>query len=449
MSNTSISFMEEKAGRIRVFADRQLTLWTSLTDVRRLLGTAEGDSVLAQMEEDDKCFVDGPSGQETFVNEGELHRLIMRSDKPMGIDFAIKMAGEVMPAVMETGRYDMPGIKAARTANEAVANLETVLARLDAPLRFQRIDAPPEVLDGLEARKARSAPTLMLETMMDHFGIPSKFGAAAVVSAKEKQMSDDLIPFVSERFGELRIRIIDGEPWFCGLDVCRALGIKNSRDALSRMDEDEKTLVDNADTLGGPQEMIFVSEPGVYDLIFRSRKPEAKEFKRWVKHDVLPSIRKTKAFALPGAVPADAMLENEDFLDRLAEKLAAKMPLARAKGQAAVLEGTKGGAIGVRPAGPMLLGVLSLAIDRTGARMTRARLMGVLQLDGWLEDRPGWRFGLPSEKALEMGFLEEKQVPRSEWNRFGKEITAKGTLIQATEKGVAYFMEVYGALAGR
>ena len=82
---------------------------------------------------------------------------------------------------------------------------------------------------------------------------------------------------------------------FVAKDVCVCLEIGNSRDAVASLDDDEKG-VGIIDTPGGKQEMSIVSEPGLYSLILRSRKPEAKAFKRWVTHDILPSIRKTGAY---------------------------------------------------------------------------------------------------------------------------------------------------------
>lgn len=87
------------------------------------------------------------------------------------------------------------------------------------------------------------------------------------------------------------------QPWFVGGDVCRALSIKNSRDALDRLDDDEKGVA-NADTLGGKQMVTIVSEPGVFRLIFTSRKPEAERFKRWLAHDVLPKLRQNGQYSL-------------------------------------------------------------------------------------------------------------------------------------------------------
>ena len=84
----------------------------------------------------------------------------------------------------------------------------------------------------------------------------------------------------------------NGDPWFVAKDVCGVLGIASHRDATGRLDDDERGSV-LVDTLGGQQKMSAISESGVYALIFTSRKPEAKAFRKWVTSEVLPSIRKT------------------------------------------------------------------------------------------------------------------------------------------------------------
>ena len=100
---------------------------------------------------------------------------------------------------------------------------------------------------------------------------------------------------------EVRTTIIDGEIWFVAKDVCDVLEIKNARDAVSMLDDDEKMTVDNSDghsgQRGGAQSYNVINEAGLYALVFRSNKPEAKEFSRWVRHDVLPSIRQTGSYA--------------------------------------------------------------------------------------------------------------------------------------------------------
>lgn len=96
------------------------------------------------------------------------------------------------------------------------------------------------------------------------------------------------------------VRIIeqDGEPWFVAKDVCEILEIRNSRSSIALLDEDERG-VHSMDTPSGKQEMTVVSEAGLYSLILKSRKPEAKAFRRWVTHEVLPAIRKTGAYVVP------------------------------------------------------------------------------------------------------------------------------------------------------
>ena len=94
------------------------------------------------------------------------------------------------------------------------------------------------------------------------------------------------------------VRVIfdeNGKPWWIAKDVCEVLGIDNPSQALTRLDDDEKGVVLN-DTLGGSQRMVTVSESGLYSLILTSRKPGAKEFKKWVTSEVLPSIRKTGGY---------------------------------------------------------------------------------------------------------------------------------------------------------
>jgi len=90
----------------------------------------------------------------------------------------------------------------------------------------------------------------------------------------------------------VRTFVKNGEPWFLGRDACDVLGVTNHRTSLALLDEDERG-VHSVESPSGLQEMVVVNEPGLYSLILRSRKPQAKAFKRWITHDVLPAIRKT------------------------------------------------------------------------------------------------------------------------------------------------------------
>lgn len=100
---------------------------------------------------------------------------------------------------------------------------------------------------------------------------------------------------------EVRLITQEGEPTWIAQEVCEILGITKHRDAIQRLDEDEKGRPVIVDTPGGPQETATVNEAGLYSLILRSRKPEAKVFKRWITHEVLPSLRKTGMYIVPGA----------------------------------------------------------------------------------------------------------------------------------------------------
>ncbi|MFT8551839.1 MAG: Bro-N domain-containing protein [Acetobacter okinawensis] len=107
----------------------------------------------------------------------------------------------------------------------------------------------------------------------------------------------NIIPF---SFEDHAVRVItqDAQPWFVLSDVCNVLEHTNSRAAAERLDEDEKG-VSTIYTPGGPQEMNIINESGLYNLIFTSRKPEAKRFRKWVTGEVLPSIRRTGSYAMP------------------------------------------------------------------------------------------------------------------------------------------------------
>ena len=104
-------------------------------------------------------------------------------------------------------------------------------------------------------------------------------------------MTSDLLFILWTPAPPVRITDLDSNPWFVAADVCRVLGYANPPQVVSRLDSDEKDIL-NVDTLGGAQNSIIISESGLYSLVLTSRKPEAKAFKRWITGTVLPSIRK-------------------------------------------------------------------------------------------------------------------------------------------------------------
>lgn len=116
-------------------------------------------------------------------------------------------------------------------------------------------------------------------------------------------LSQAITPFEFPATGQpVRTVLIEGEPWFVAADVCAVLAIGNPSQAVSYLDDDERseTLISNEGTPGNPRKII-VNEPGLYSLILRSRKPEAKAFKRWITHEVLPAIRQTGTYNVAAA----------------------------------------------------------------------------------------------------------------------------------------------------
>ena len=121
--------------------------------------------------------------------------------------------------------------------------------------------------------------------------------------------------FNHQDFGQIRVVEQDVEPWFVAADVCRALELDDTGRATARLDEDELTRIKIVSG-GQNREMLAVNEPGLYSLVLGSRKPEAKAFKRWITHEVLPSIRKTGGYHLVEVLPAvkQRSLTTDDYL---------------------------------------------------------------------------------------------------------------------------------------
>lgn len=131
-------------------------------------------------------------------------------------------------------------------------------------------------------------------------------------------MDNKLMTFENAAFGKIRTLTIDGEPWFVAVDVCRALEIGNPTDAMHRLDADERTLVSIEGASNGLP-VNAVNEPGLYTLILGSRKPEAKAFKRWITHEVIPAIRKHGAYMTKSVL--EQVLENPELVLLMAQRM--------------------------------------------------------------------------------------------------------------------------------
>ena len=132
-------------------------------------------------------------------------------------------------------------------------------------------------------------------------------------------MENNVKIFSNEEFGDIRTIMIDDEPWFVGRDITKALGFVNSRDAIATHVYEEDKGCRKIDTPGGKQNITIVNESGLYALVFGSRLKTAKQFKRWITLDVIPSIRKHGAYMTEQTI--EQALTSPDFLIQLATKL--------------------------------------------------------------------------------------------------------------------------------
>lgn len=142
-------------------------------------------------------------------------------------------------------------------------------------------------------------------------------------------MNNEIRIFENEQFGKVRTLLIDGQPWFVGKDVGKALGYSNTRDALSKhVDTEDKTTVAICDTGSNyKSQAVIINESGVYSLIFSSKLEGARQFKRWVTSEVLPSIRKYGAYLTEEAlarVTGDTSEAEKLFTELKKEKLRVK-----------------------------------------------------------------------------------------------------------------------------
>ena len=128
-------------------------------------------------------------------------------------------------------------------------------------------------------------------------------------------MESKLMIFENDAFGKVRTLNLNGEPWFVAVDVCSVLDLSNPTIAVSRLDEDERAKFN----LGRQGDATIVNEPGLYTLVLGSRKPEAKAFKRWITHEVIPAIRKHGVYITDEKLKLFA--EHPELLDALMKSL--------------------------------------------------------------------------------------------------------------------------------
>lgn len=231
-----------------------------------------------------------------------------------------------------------------------------------------------------------------------------------------------------------------GEPWFVAKDVCDILELTNPAVALQSLDDDEKTNLSNSYVWSEPgRRPLIISEPGLYRLVMRSRKPEAKEFQRWVTHEVLPAIRKTGGY-IPTTdadddmtILAKAVMIGQRTMEAQKQKIAEQQtrivelePKARFADAVAASDGT------------CLVGELAKMLRQNGMDIGQNRLFRLLQADGYL-GKSGSNRNVPTQRAMELGLFRIKETTVTHADGH----TTVSRTPKVTGKGQRYFIDRY------
>lgn len=231
-----------------------------------------------------------------------------------------------------------------------------------------------------------------------------------------------------------------GEPWFVAKDVCDILELSNVTEALRSLDDDEKSNFRISEVAqNGGRAPLIISEPGLYKLIMRSRKPEAKEFQRWVTHEVLPQIRKTGGY-IPATdadddmtILAKAVMIGQRTMEAQKRKIASQQsrivelePKARFADTVAASDGT------------CLVGELAKMLRQNGMDIGQNRLFRLLQADGYL-GKSGSNRNVPTQRAMDLGLFRIKETTVTHADGH----TTVSRTPKVTGKGQRYFIDRY------
>ena len=243
--------------------------------------------------------------------------------------------------------------------------------------------------------------------------------------------------FNNPSFGNVRVAGTEVNPLFCLADVCKALDLQPSA-VMRRLDDGVISNNPITDNLGRQQVANFVNEDGLYDVILDSRKPEAKQFRKWITSEVLPTIRKHGAYMTDNII--EKTLSDPDYLIQLAttlkqerqQRIEAERKVAAAQPAVTFTQAVSGSA------SSCLIGELAKLINQNGYPMGERRLFKWLRENGYLGTK-GERYNIPNQRYIEQGLFELKKGTRSGNNGvMHTTITSK-----VTGKGQVYFVNKF------
>lgn len=236
---------------------------------------------------------------------------------------------------------------------------------------------------------------------------------------------------------QVRTVLIDNEPYFVGKDVAKILGYANTRDALSKhVDTEDKNSVVIRDGNKGNPNQVVINESGLYSLILSSKLPAAKEFKRWVTKEVLPTIRKNGAY-LTDQKAYDITHDKDSLADLLlqaGEQLKQKdLQIMEMKPKALFADSV------ATSHTTILVGDLAKILKQNGIEMGQKRLFNWLRDNKYLISRKGADYNSPTQKSMELGLFEIKESTHI--NGDGVTVTTKTPKV--TGKGQQYFINKF------
>ena len=246
---------------------------------------------------------------------------------------------------------------------------------------------------------------------------------------------NELQIFNSEEFGEVRTVVLNSEPMFCLVDVCKALDIKNATDVAKRLDDDERTRLN----LGRQGETNFVTESGLYAVILRSDKPNAKKFRKWITGEVLPSIRKNG-----GYIAGQETLSDEELLSKALMVAQRKIDeknniiaMQDSRIQGMIPKEIFADAVSASHTS-ILVGDLAKLICQNGVQIGQKRLFEWLRENNFLI-KSGASRNMPKQRYVEQGLFEVKESNIQ--NPDGSVRITKTTKV--TGKGQVYFVNKF------
>lgn len=251
-------------------------------------------------------------------------------------------------------------------------------------------------------------------------------------------MDENKIQVWNYESSEIRTIQKDGEPWFVLADVCKVLEIARGTKVAERLEEDEVRQTSITDSLGRQQKAYIINESGLYAVILRSDKPQAKPFRKWVTSEVLPSIRKHGAYMTDNTL--EQALTNPDFLIRLATELKTEKEKRLALEQQAEQDKPKvlfADSV-TASSSSILIGELAKLIKQNGVDIGQRRLFEWMRANGYLIKRKGSEYNLPTQRSMEQGLMEIKEtsVVHTGYTTISK--TPK-----VTGKGQVYFINLF------